>query len=44
MARPKHKAFLITGGSSGIGLAVARRCTAEGAHVAITGMRNLDGR
>ena len=37
----KDKNVLITGGSSGIGLAIANRCLAEGANVLITG-RNAD--
>ena len=37
----KDRRILITGGSSGIGLAIAKRCLHEGAGVLITG-RNLD--
>jgi len=37
----KRKHVLITGGSSGIGLAIAKKCLAEGAEVVITG-RNQD--
>lgn len=37
----KGKSVLITGGSSGIGLAIARKCLSEGALVLITG-RNED--
>ena len=37
----KGKRILITGGSSGIGLAIARKCIEEGATVVITG-RNQD--
>lgn len=33
----KNKVALVTGGSSGIGLAIARKCLAEGASVIITG-------
>jgi NAD(P)-dependent dehydrogenase (short-subunit alcohol dehydrogenase family) len=35
----KKKRILITGGGSGIGLAIAKRCLSEGAHVVITGRR-----
>ena len=35
------KRILITGGSSGIGLAIAKKCLSEGAYVLITG-RNLE--
>ncbi len=34
------KVTVITGGTSGIGLATAQRFVAEGAHVFITGRRN----
>ncbi|MGD9603114.1 MAG: SDR family NAD(P)-dependent oxidoreductase, partial [Gammaproteobacteria bacterium] len=34
------KKILITGGTSGIGLATARRVAGEGARVAITGSRD----
>ena len=33
------KTALVTGGTSGIGLAVVRRFVAEGAHVVLTGRR-----
>src|SRR5262245_3529971 len=35
-----NKVAVITGGSSGIGLATAQRFVAEGAHVFVTGRRN----
>jgi NAD(P)-dependent dehydrogenase (short-subunit alcohol dehydrogenase family) len=39
MGRFEGKTAVVTGGSSGIGLATARRLAAEGAHVFITGRR-----
>ena len=39
MSKLAGKAALVTGGNSGIGLAVARRFAAEGAHVFIAGRR-----
>ena len=42
MSRFEGKTAVVTGGSSGIGLAVAERLAAEGAHVFVTGRRQKE--
>jgi NAD(P)-dependent dehydrogenase (short-subunit alcohol dehydrogenase family) len=41
MSRFADKVALVTGGTSGMGLATARRLTADGAHVVVTGRSRL---
>ncbi|RAY11525.1 short-chain dehydrogenase [Actinomadura craniellae] len=42
MQKLSGKTAVVTGGSSGIGLAIARRFAAEGAHVYVTGRRKAE--
>ncbi|MFE0629188.1 SDR family NAD(P)-dependent oxidoreductase [Streptomyces sp. NPDC058864] len=42
MGQLDGKTAVVTGGSSGIGLAAARRCADEGAHVYVTGRRQKE--
>src|SRR3954462_8746912 len=41
--RLRNKVIIVTGGTSGIGRAIARRCVDEGARVIVHGINRADG-